>query len=74
MDQRRRQDEIVAGDVEVHLLHQLDRFEVLRRDRGNRDVVDVELVLADQMQQEIERALELLELDRKGVGRRLEIV
>ena len=60
VDQRRRHHQELARDVEVHLLHQIDVVEVLLGDQRDRDVVDAELVLPDQMQQEIERALEVL--------------
>ena len=33
-------------------------------DDGDRDVVDVDLVLLDQVQQQVERALEVVEADR----------
>jgi len=62
----------LAGDVEVELLHQRDRVQILRGDQGDRDVVDVELVLPDQVQQQIQRPFEVRQLDREGVGRRLE--
>ena len=74
VDERRGHDEIVAGDVEVELLHQADRVEVLLRDERDRDIVDVHLVLLDEVQQQIERSLELLEPDGKGVGARFEIL
>ena len=72
VDQRRRHHEELAGDVEIELLHQRDRLEVLRGDERDRDVVDVDLVLPDQVQQQIERSLEVRQLDREGIGRRLE--
>src|SRR6185503_15743680 len=59
VNQRRRHDDVFAGGVEIELLHQRDGLEVLRRDQGNRDVVDVQLVLLDQVEQQIERSLEV---------------
>ena len=73
MDQRRRHDEELARDVEVELLHQLDRRKVLLRDQRDWNVMDAHLVLSDEVQQQIERSLEHLELDGKRVGRRFEI-
>src|SRR5262249_40421503 len=55
------------------LLHQRDGVEVLLRDERDRNVVDADLVLLDEVQQQIERSLERLELDRKRVWRRLEL-
>src|SRR5262249_31091422 len=44
VDKRRRHDEVVAGYVQVELLHQRNRVEILRRDQSDRDVVDIHLV------------------------------
>jgi hypothetical protein len=67
MDQRRRHHQEVAGDVEVQLLHHVEIVEVLPRDQRNRDVVDIHLVLADQMDEQIERSLEGLQPDPDDV-------
>ncbi len=58
-----RHDDEFAGHVDVQLLESLEVFEVLPGDALDRDVVDVELVALDQIKQEIEWALENLELD-----------
>jgi len=73
VDERGGHEQELAGDVEIQLLHQGDRVEVLRRDERDRDVVDAHLVLANEVQQQIERPLEVRQLDRKGVRRRLEV-
>ena len=73
MDQRRRHHQELTGDVEIQVLHQLDVVEVLLGDQRDRDVVDVHLVLANEVQEQIERPLEGVELDLVGVGRRFEI-
>ena len=72
VDQRRRHHQELAGDVEVELLHQVEVLEVLLGDQRDRDVVDVHLVLLDQMNEQIERALERLHLDLDVVELRLE--
>ena len=54
----RRHHQVLAGDVEVQLAHQLEVLEVLLGDLRDRHVGDLELVLADQVQQQIERPLE----------------
>ena len=59
MNQRRRHHQELARDVEVELLHQRDRVEILRVIERDRDVVDADLVLLDEVQQQIERALEV---------------
>ena len=62
----RGHDEVVAGDLEVHGPHELEVLQVLLRNEGDRDVEDVELVPAHQVQQQIERPLEHLERDEVG--------
>ena len=73
VNQRRRHDEELPRHIKIHLLHQLDVVEVLLRDDRNRDVIDIQLALANQMEEKIERALEGIQLDVIGIGRRLEI-
>ena len=73
VNQRRRHHDVLARDVQIELLEQRDRVEILRGDQRDRNVVDADLVLPDQVQQQIERALEIGQLDRKGVGGRLEL-
>jgi hypothetical protein len=72
VDQRRRHHQELAGDVEVQLLHQVQVLEVLPGDDRDLDVVDVHLVLLDQMNEQIERALEGLQLDLDRLELRLE--
>src|SRR5439155_27065976 len=62
-----------ADGVEVELLHHLDVIEILLRNGGNRDVVDVHLVFLDEMNQQVQRPLEGVELHRVGVRRRFEV-
>src|SRR5438046_1715390 len=59
-EQPGRHLEIVGRLVESELV---DHREKLVRDLGDREVGDVELVLVDQVQQQVERTRELLELD-----------
>ena len=64
LEQRRRDEQEVARDVEVELGHAVDVLEVLVGDVGDRDRVDVELLARDEVQQQVERALEDVRLDR----------
>ena len=64
VNQRRGHHQELPGHVEVHLFHQLDVAEILLGDERDRDVVDVDLALANQMQEEIERTLEKSSLTR----------
>jgi hypothetical protein len=57
-EQPGRHPQKLAGNLEVELLHRLDVGLELVADGGDRDVVDRHLVLADQVQQQVERARE----------------
>ena len=72
VNEGRGHDEELAGHVEVHLLHQIEVLEVLLRDQRDRDVVDVQLVLLDEVQEQIERALEIDQADRVVLEDRFE--
>ena len=74
VDERRRHHEEFTRHVQIELVHQAQRLQILGRDERDRDVVDADLVLLDEVQQQIERALEVLEPDRHGVLRRFEVV
>src|SRR6185295_16058963 len=74
VDQRGRHHQELSRDVEVQLLHQVDVLEVLRRDEGDRDVVDVDLVLLDEVQQQVERSLEVVQPDRVRLEDRFEFL
>jgi hypothetical protein len=67
VNQRRRHHQEFPRDIQVQLLHQPEVAEILLGNEGNRDVVDVHLVLANEVQEEIQRPLERLELDLVGV-------
>ena len=57
MDQHRRLVDVLAGDVEVELLHQAQVLVKLIADQRHRDVGDLDLVDARQLQQKVERSL-----------------
>ncbi len=67
VDERRRHDEELPRHVEVHLLHQVDVVEILPGDERDRNVVDVQLALLDEVQQQIEGPFEIVEPDRIGL-------
>ena len=62
-----RHHEVFARHVDGEPLHEVEVLEVLLGDEADRDVEDVELVLPDQMEQQVERALEDVELHLVGV-------
>ena len=55
MNQHCRHVDKFGGDVYIQLAELLDIREILGRDLGDRDVVDVDVLLADQIQQQVER-------------------
>src|SRR5205823_2393699 len=59
--QGRRHQQILTGDVDVEPRHRVEVLEVLLGDERDRDVEDRQLVLLDQVEQEVERALEDVE-------------
>jgi len=59
----RSHDDEFAGHVDVQFFERIEIFEVLPGNVLDRDVVNADLVALDQIQQQIERALENFELD-----------
>jgi len=52
VDKQRRGVDELGGHVYVELLHALDVLQELRRDLGDRDIVDVDVLLADEVEQQ----------------------
>ena len=73
VNQRRRHYQELSRHVEIQVLHERDVAQVLLGDERDRDVVDVQLALANQVQEQIERSLKGVELDLIGVRRRFEV-
>ena len=69
MRERRRHEEVLARDVQVHQLHDGEVLEVLLRHERDGDVEDVELVLLAEVQEQIERALERWQRYRVRISR-----
>jgi chromosome condensin MukBEF ATPase and DNA-binding subunit MukB len=63
VDQGRRHVDELRAQIDIHLARLLHVSEVLRRDGGDGDVLDVDLLLADQVQQQVQRPLILLQMD-----------
>lgn len=68
-DEPRRDVEKVADGVDVDLLKHGQDFEILVRDDGERDVEDVEFVLAHEIEEQVERTGKNVELDAESHGR-----
>ena len=63
MDQGRGHEDELRADIEIHLARLIEISQILRSDGGDRDVADVDLLLADQIQQQIERPVVVIEMD-----------
>ena len=74
LHQHRRHHQVLGGELEVGRAHRLDVLQVLARERRHRDVEDVEVFLADQVQKQVEGALEGLEHDLQRIRRDVEVV
>ncbi len=74
LDQHRRHQQVLGGELEVGLAHFVDVAQVLPRQPRHRDVEDVEVLLADQVEQQVERAFEGLEEDLQRLRRDVEVV
>ena len=62
VDQRRGHVDELGAQLDIHLGGALDVFEILSGDLSDRDVVDVDLLLADQVQQQIERPIVMFQV------------
>jgi hypothetical protein len=74
LDQHRRHQQVFAGQLEVVSADLCDVFQVLACDAGQRDVEDVEVLLADEVQQQVQRAFESLEKDLERVRRDVQVM
>ena len=67
VDQQRRRVDELGGNIHIELLHRLHVFQVLLGDLRNRDVVDVDVLLANEVEQQVERSVvHLVDHDREG--------
>lgn len=57
IQKRRRHDQKLAGHIHVLLSHPVNVGEILVRDVGDGDVIDVDLIYLDEMQKKIQRAV-----------------
>jgi hypothetical protein len=74
LDQHRRHQQVFGSQFQVALADLLDIFQVLQGDLGHRDVEDVEVLLADQVEQQVERPFEGVEEDLERIGRDVQVV
>ncbi len=74
LGQDRGHHQVFGGQLEAQLLHRLDVVDVLAGDLGDRDVEDVQVLPADQVQQQVERAFEGLEDDFQRIRRDVQVL
>src|SRR5262249_26895515 len=66
-----RHHEIVGGEFEPHLARGLDEFEILVGERKDGDFGEIDLLLARQREEKVERAFESLDVnDQRAFGAR----
>jgi hypothetical protein len=73
VDQHRGHQQVFGRQFEVVFADLVDVDQILARDLGHRDVEDVEVLLADQVEQQVQRPLEGVEEYLEGVGRDVQI-
>ena len=73
LDQHRGHQQVLGGELELRATHHLDVVEVLPRQLRHRDVEHVDVLPADQVQQQVERTLEGLEEDFERLGRDVQV-
>ena len=66
MDEYRRHVDEFRSNLYIEVLHIFDILEVLRGDLCDRDVVDVDILLADQIEQQVQwTVIDLADSDRE---------
>jgi hypothetical protein len=63
VNQGRRKNQKFSGKVQVERAEHLDILQILPGNKGNGDVVDIDLVFLDQVQKEIQRTFKNVEFD-----------
>ncbi len=74
LDEHRSHQQVLGRELEVRAPHHLDVAQVLLGELGHRDVEHVDVLPADQVEQQVERALERLEEHLERLGRNVEVV
>ena len=67
VDEPRRHLDELTGVVQILGLDPFDGRQELTCDPGNRDLEDIDVLLADEVQQQVERPLEALDVDDEKV-------
>ena len=57
------QQQIVPGDIQIEIFHHFEVQKILFCNEGNRDIIDVDLILLDEIKQKIEGPFKYIEFD-----------
>ena len=74
LGQHRCHEQILARQLELQLVHHFDVLHVLFRDFGDGDIENVDVLVANQVQKQVQRALESLEEDLQRVRRYIQVL
>ena len=74
LDEHRCHQQIVAGQLQVVSADLFNIVQVLARHVGQRDVQDVEVLLADEVQQQVQRAFKGFKKNLQRVGRDVQVM
>ena len=74
LGQHRGHHQVLGRQFQAQVLHQVDVLHVLVGDVGDRDVEDVQVLAADQIQQQVERPLEGIEEHLQRIRRDVQVL
>ena len=74
LSQHGRHYQVLGRKLQAHGLHQLDIAHVLTSDFRDRDIENIDVLLADQIEQQIQRSLECLKEDLERIWGDIEIL
>ena len=74
LDQQRGHQQIFGRQLEILGANLIDVRQILQRQRRHRDIEHVEMLLANQIEQQVERPFERLKKNLERIGRNVQIV
>ena len=73
-DQYRRHQQVFGGELELRLPHHFDVAQILTRELRHRNVENVDILLANEIQEQVQRTLEGFEENLERFRRNVQIV
>ena len=73
-DQQRGHQQVFGGQLEIAPAHQFDVLQILQRQLGHGNIEDVDVGLANEIEQQVERALERVEEYLQRVRRDVQVL